>query len=253
MQTDKPTFRTSMGGYNKQDVNEYIASLSESFEHQKTEYEKKIAQISVISEELQEKVDSFTKSDSGENTSNELYMANSLIAEQQQTLEKRLDELKEKDMKLAEYDEKIASLEAELEKFKESEEKLSEYDRMSKKMGEILIKAASSAEQITAEAEKKAADILRSSEEKTRELSSQAKEMSENLDKRYANAVAAINKKLTELVNEGFDTLNNSMKSADEELAVMLENRRLAAKAAVLRTAESLPELEALAELGSAK
>lgn len=77
--------------------------------------------------------------------------------------------------------------------------------------------------------------------------------MSENLDKRYANAVAAINKKLTELVNEGFDTLNNSMKSADEELAVMLENRRLAAKAAVLRTAESLPELEALAELGSAK
>ena len=35
-------FRTSLGGFNREDVNEYIASLSENFAKEKAEYEKKL-------------------------------------------------------------------------------------------------------------------------------------------------------------------------------------------------------------------
>lgn len=250
MQKDRPAFRSAVGGYNKQDVNEYIASLSDDFAKERAEYEKKLDELSKEIDSLRADKDAASAMPAFPDASVELDLANSLIAEQQQTLEKRTAEL---EALKAEHDgciEKINSLEAELERFKGSEEKLSEYDRMSKKMGELLLKAASSAEKIKAEAEVEAAEILSSSREKSRELTSRANELSSTLDEHYSKAVAAINRKLTELVNDGFDTLNSSMKSADEELCTLLDRRRSAAKAAVLRTAESLPELEALARLG---
>ena len=77
--------------------------------------------------------------------------------------------------------------------------------------------------------------------------------MAKTLDARYTAAVAAINRKLNELVNDGFDTLNASMKSADDEISALLDKRRSAAKAAVLRTAESLPELKALAGISDSE
>lgn len=246
MQNDKPIFRGAVGGYNKQDVNEYIASLSENFAKEKAEYEKKLDDLIELAESLRAKANE-NQSDNSPDAAVELDRANSLIAGQNQKLEEKQSQIDSLNAALKERDETIAELKNELERFNDCEEKLREYDRMSQKMGELMLKAASSAEQIKSDAELEAAKTLKNSEERSKELLAREEEMAHTLETRYTSAVAAINAKLNELVNEGFDALNASMKSADEELTVMLEKRRSAAKSAVLRTAESLPELKALA------
>ena len=246
MQNDKPIFRGAVGGYNKQDVNEYIASLSENFAKEKAEYEKKLDDLIELAESLRAKANE-NQSDNSPDAAVELDRANSLIAGQNQKLEEKQSQIDSLNAALKDRDEKIDELITELERFKDCEEKLREYDRMSQKMGELMLKAASSAEQIKSDAELEAAKTLKNSEERRKELLAREEEMARTLETRYTSAVAAINAKLNELVNEGFDALNASMKSADEELTVMLEKRRSAAKSAVLRTAESLPELKALA------
>lgn len=246
MQNDKPIFRGAVGGYNKQDVNEYIASLSENFAKEKAEYEKKLDDLIELAESLRAKANE-NQSDNSPDTAVELDRANSLIAGQNQKLEEKQSQIDSLNAAVKERDETIAELKNELERFKDCDEKLREYDRMSQKLGELMLKAASSAEQIKSDAELEAAKTLKNSEERSKELLAREEEMARTLETRYTSAVAAINAKLNELVNEGFDALNASMKSADEELTVMLEKRRSAAKSAVLRTAESLPELKALA------
>ena len=246
MQNDKPIFRGAVGGYNKQDVNEYIASLSENFAKEKAEYEKKLDDLIELAESLRAKANE-NQSDNSPDAAVELDRANSLIAGQNQKLEEKQSQIDSLNTALKERDETIAELKTELERFRDCDEKLREYDRMSQKMGELMLKAASSAEQIKSDAELEAAKTLKNSEERSKELLAREEEMARTLETRYTSAVAAINAKLNELVNEGFDALNASMKSADEELTVMLEKRRSAAKSAVLRTAESLPELKALA------
>ena len=246
MQNDKPIFRGAVGGYNKQDVNEYIASLSENFAKEKAEYEKKLDDLIELAESLRAKANE-NQSDNSPDAAVELDRANSLIAGQNQKLEEKQSQIDSLNAALKDRDETIDELITELERFKDCDEKLREYDRMSQKMGELMLKAASSAEQIKSDAELEAAKTLKNSEERRKELLAREEEMARTLETRYTSAVAAINAKLNELVNEGFDALNASMKSADEELTVMLEKRRSAAKSAVLRTAESLPELKALA------
>ena len=246
MQNDKPIFRGAVGGYNKQDVNEYIASLSENFAKEKAEYEKKLDDLIELAESLRAKANE-NQSDNSPDAAVELDRANSLIAGQNQKLEEKQSQIDSLNAAVKERDETIAELKNELERFKDCDEKLREYDRMSQKMGELMLKAASSAEQIKSDAELEAAKTLKNSEERRKDLLAREEEMARTLETRYTSAVAAINAKLNELVNEGFDALNASMKSADEELTVMLEKRRSAAKSAVLRTAESLPELKALA------
>ena len=246
MQNDKPIFRGAVGGYNKQDVNEYIASLSENFAKEKAEYEKKLDDLIELAESLRAKANE-NQSDNSPDAAVELDRANSLIARQNQKLEEKQSQIDSLNTALKERDETIAELKTELERFRDCDEKLREYDRMSQKMGELMLRAASSAEQIKSDAELEAAKTLKNSEERRKELLAREEEMARTLETRYTSAVAALNAKLNELVNEGFDALNASMKSADEELTVMLEKRRSAAKSAVLRTAESLPELKALA------
>lgn len=246
MQNDKPIFRGAVGGYNKQDVNEYIASLSENFAKEKAEYEKKLDDLIELAESLRAKANE-NQSDNSPDAAVELDRANSLIAGQNQKLEEKQSQIDSLNTALKERDETIAELKTELERFRGCDEKLREYDLMSQKMGELMLKAASSAEQIKSDAELEAAKTLKNSEERSKELLAREEEMARTLETRYTSAVAALNAKLNELVNEGFDALNASMKSADEELTVMLEKRRSAARSAVLRTAESLPELKALA------
>ena len=252
MQNDRPIFRGAVGGYNKQDVNEYIASLSESFAKEKAEYEKKLDDLIELSESLRAKVDE-ASSESPTDTTGELERANALIEEQNKRLDESKSQIDSLNAELKARDDEIAALKDDAERYKDCAGKLREYDLMSQKMGELMMKAASSAEQIKSDAEIEAAKTLRESEKKNRELNERQAEMAKTLDARYTAAVAAINRKLNELVNDGFDTLNASMKSADDEISALLDKRRSAAKAAVLRTAESLPELKALAGISDSE
>lgn len=242
----KPEFRSGIGGYNKQDVNAYIASLSESFAAERAELQKRLAELQTSAEQLEHSAAEAETEDADA----KLMIADSLINEQTKQLENVRNEAAELKTALDSEREENERLREELARYSDSEEKLREYDRMSQKLGELMIKAASSAEQIKNEALLEADKTLKSSEARKNELIEKENELARSLDERYLSAVAAINRKLSELVNKGFDALKYSMNSADEEVAALIESRRSAARAAVLQTAQSLPELEALARLG---
>lgn len=198
MPNDKPIFRGAVGGYNRQDVNEYIASLSENFAKEKAEYEKKLDDLIELAESLRAKA-AENQSDNSPDAAVELDRANSLIAGQNQKLEEKQSQIDSLNTALKERDETIAELKTELERFRDCDEKLREYDLMSQKMGELMLKAASSAEQIKSDAELEAAKTLKNSEERSKELLAREEEMARTLETRYTSAVAALNAKLNEL------------------------------------------------------
>ncbi len=147
-------FRTSMGGFNKKDVNNYIASLSQSFAEKSKEYEASIESLNSVVDELKKNISALeaesVKSSELDALNEQLTQANSLLdarAKQVDSLTAERDELKAK----------LDAMTAKLSLFAGMEEKLGDYERMKIKMGELYLEAASSAERIKTDAENYAA------------------------------------------------------------------------------------------------
>ena len=245
MSNTKAVFRTSMGGYNKQDVNNYIAGLSDSFNAEKRALE---AKINELNESLKTQGDISTAADECRTElmqkKTELESAESVISAQNNKLDALKNENDSLRARINSLESELAATNDKLKLLAESEEKLQKYDMMSARVGDLMIEAASSAEKIKAEAKSAAAETLRSYEERERRLRERESELSKSLEDRYSTAVAAINSKLTELAAEGMASLSASLKSAQDEIDSVLERQRAAIRAAVVQTAEKLPEIE---------
>ncbi len=136
-----PVFRTSMGGFNKKDVNEYIARLCQDYDARVLELEDQLA-------DAKAKLDEVTENNAKEaekQASEELQRANNLIVAQNE----QIDTLKgEKESLQGELD----SLKARLGDFEALENKLLQYESMTNRMGEIFMEATADAERIKNEA-----------------------------------------------------------------------------------------------------
>lgn len=143
MSGEKVKFRKSVGGYNKQDVNEYIESFSRRYEKNEQDLKKTIeAQKGKIAE-----LEAACKKD-GE--------SDRIIAE----LNERLDLLKSENEELSSANNKlgvrVSELEKEAELNKEAYEKSGIYDKVSDQIGSMIINANAKAESIIGEAELRA-------------------------------------------------------------------------------------------------
>ena len=234
-----------MGGYNKQDVNNYIAGLSDSHAAEKRALEAKLGELSEqlkTQNDLAASVDEYRSELDKKNS--ELSSAESVISAQNNKLEAQKNEIEALKARVAALESELSTTSEKLKLLAESEEKLQKYDMMSKRVGDLMIEAASSAEKIKTEAKTAAAETLRSYEERERRLRERESELSKSLEDRYSSAVAAINSKLTELAAEGMASLSASLKSAQDEIDSVLERQRAAIRASVVQTAEKLPEIE---------
>ena len=247
MERSKVLFRSAVGGYNKQDVNNYIAKLSQDFEAERRGLQGQLSELSAQLE-AQKKLGSESNNMSERLAwlEDKLAQAEALVAAQSEQLDARGAELEELRTKLSEREQALALAHERIGLLSETEDKLREYDRMSSKVGEIMLEAASSAERIKAEAKLAADETLRSCAERERQLKERESELERSLNERYTAAVAAINKKLSELSSAGMDSLTSSLNAAQSEIEAVLERQRAAARAMILQTAEKLPELEAL-------
>ena len=187
MDNIKAAFRTAVGGYNKQDVNNYIAGLCERFESEKKTLEERNAELEkelaafrktdgtteTVSEQPKPKnpravlaaLLSADKNDGAEtqaaNTSDHemLVKAEALVSAQNARLDEQKKTISERDSEISELKTRVSDLELELESarekldsFKDVNEKIADYDRMSAKVGDVLIKAEADADRIRAEA-----------------------------------------------------------------------------------------------------
>ncbi|MCI8388760.1 MAG: hypothetical protein HFE63_09870 [Clostridiales bacterium] len=242
METAKATFRNAMGGYNKQDVNKYIAELSAGFDEDKKELEERIAELTT---EI-EKLTANDKSTEYNNIAAELERANALVTAQNEQLESQKAEIAELQEKQASLTDELKLANDKLEMLGDTEEKLKKYDQMSAKLADLMVEASLSADKIRAEAQSAADEAMREHEEREQQFRKNEAELAEKLEERYRSAVAAVNAKLSELAADGMNSLEASLKNAQTEIETILDRQRATARATILQTAERLTELEEL-------
>lgn len=210
------SFRTSLSGYHKEDVNRYIQQMN--FQFTRAE-EMKDAEVAKMRSELetcrQAGIEAPALKEEIEKLKAALENAEKEIAAGKEETEKKvheavelaaqLDALKsEEAILLAEKDARIAALEAENESLKtrtdgsEREQKAQRYEKMSCQLGDIILsanadadrirgEAMKDAEQIRADAEKEASALVESTNEK---LQSEIADAGERLRSAYLAATA---------------------------------------------------------------
>lgn len=155
MNDKKIKFRSSMSGYNKADVNGYIADLNAKYYESDAENQRKIRELETRVKELEE--EAAHKNDVElEELREKLEKADKLVVEMNGVID-RLNEEKEAAAKNnAELVAKLAEYEKNAEANTEIYEKSSKYDKVSEQIGSMIVSANAKAESIVSEAEIKA-------------------------------------------------------------------------------------------------
>lgn len=254
MKETKAAFRTAVGGFNKLDVNNYIAYLCENFEKEKNDLS---SQLEILREQLDSYKNRYeeTKSVTDEvaRLKDELLKANSVVAAQSERceslnaqLESLREQLQAKESELTDANEKLTL-------YSDAEEKLKKYEQVSAKVGELILEAASSADKIKDDAKSKAEEIIRESEERVRLMREKEIEAYRLLEDRYKNAVFSVNEKLITVASEGLESLKVTLKAAEDEIEIILERYREEARSNITRITDKLSELKQLAIISDEK
>ncbi|MBQ8746351.1 MAG: hypothetical protein IJZ08_00600 [Clostridia bacterium] len=169
--TKNVAFRSAIGGYNREDVNQYILTINRELEEKALAAEESEKKIEAITEEL----------DAAKADKDALEGIQASLRESVDQLKEENESLREK-LAAAEAEKaQLAERLAEMEKSAEEEEKSQKYDRISAQIGDIMISANTSADAIVAAANTHAAKILSDTESEANtirtRLNEQATEM----------------------------------------------------------------------------
>ncbi|MBQ7968367.1 MAG: hypothetical protein IJ292_00910 [Clostridia bacterium] len=171
MSDNRIKFRKSMSGYNREDVNNYIESISSKNYESEEAYKKKIADLEAKVKELEKENKEYEENVAAE--------AEKLRAEKEQgeclilELNEALDKLKTEKNGLIQENTQLKERVSELEKANESNieafEKSDKYDKVSGQIGSVLLNANARAESIVSEAQIKARMHMASMVDRTAE------------------------------------------------------------------------------------
>lgn len=188
-------FRKSMGGYNREDVNNYIETISAKSYEKELDYQKKIAELEAKVKELEEKNKEYEENVviEAEKLRSDKEQSELLIAELNNTVAKMGAENTDLTQENAQLKERVSELERVNASNFEAYEKSNKYDQVSEQIGSVLLNANARAESLVSEAQikarvhidgmvEKAAEKLRALNEKyTREITVKAVGMADEL------------------------------------------------------------------------
>ncbi|MBQ3527166.1 MAG: hypothetical protein IJA52_01225 [Clostridia bacterium] len=209
-----PLFKKAFKGYDRDDVNAYILSLNKILEENKLSYDKALRECNTRAEADYQKICELTealahldaiKRENEENAS--------LIA----SLKK---ELEEKDARIAELSESVATL-SETNKVQSSANeddrtKAEYYDNLCAKAGEILVIASGTAESILNRANEEACKIVGEANDKKdlmlKKFSNSVEDAAEDINSYIRTAVSDCIAKINKSVNEIKESSGNAEK-----------------------------------------
>ncbi len=230
-----PAFRTSLSGFNKADVNEYIAKLSNEFDEKNTELEKEIeslkAELEKVNEllaaEKEKREESESKLSGDSELLKKLVAAESIIASQNEQLDSKNAEIEHLNAEIAGTAEKLAH-------FSEIESKISEYEAMSARMGNIFMGATAEADKIKETARADADALIRETEERCGKHALEVEktlidyvisqrnvidELFDTTHKSIANVLDVYEKKAERMIKETRASLNITVPNGDTNKA----------------------------------
>lgn len=222
---DMVAFRNAINGYNKNDVNKYIQKLNNEF----TDYEKKsVATLDDIKLELENEKKKDEQLDELRIACDEMLQVcaqkEQRIKEQEQTilsLNEKLDRQKEQlDALTAERDNLLARLDEMGERLRNldgANSKSERYDEISSQIGDLIISAKKTANEIIDNAKNDAGKIKE-------EINTQLTTAKEEATGMATSALNAINAILRATAEEALSEILSYVKDAQEEMSRLLVN-----------------------------
>ncbi len=234
MDENRPVaFRTALNGFNKQDVNNYIEGMNREFAGRISALQKRITELT---NELEEQAAKNAPAKAAA-------QSEAVIAALNEKLDAAGAENASLREKLAGSEAMAVELRTKLENLSGAADKLDRYDRMSAKMGDLMISAASDADRIRSDAQNAAEETRRLAEERERALRAKEADMALELNERYASAVEALNDKLDELTVRHFGEMTAMLRETAAAMEHMIDEQRALIDEKIKAAAEELPEL----------
>ena len=195
MSDNRIKFRKSMGGYNREDVNNYIESITSKNYETEEALKKQIADLEAKVITLEAEIEEYEESVvvEAEKLRNDKEQSELLIAELNNTVAKMGAENTELTQENTQLRERVSELEKANASNVEAYEKSNKYDQVSEQIGSVLLNANARAESLVSEAQikarvhidnmvEKAAEKLRALNEKyTKEITVKAVGMADEL------------------------------------------------------------------------
>ena len=210
-------FRTSLGGFNREDVNSYIEKLNSEFAEReraagrkREALEAKVAELETAKSELKQALERVSALEAA--SAREKLVAEQLarIEEQNRTIESLRLERGAAEERAESLDERLASL-------SDAIAKSEKYDGVSAQLGEIILSAQSTAEEIIENA-KREADALRKSADE------QLESAAASFNARAATAAYAVKNQIKKIANDSYSTLTAQTEQTAALLHALAEN-----------------------------
>ena len=210
MSTEKKAFRTSMGGFNKDDVNMYILRQSREFKEKEENYKKEIEKLSCQIEVMNIDFDEIET----------LREKLSKITSDTDEYEKKISEYK---FRIEELEKALAEKSAEASKDDKEPDfnKIRMYDQLSSQIGEIIIGANKNADDVIKKAETAAKKLLEESEKN-------AIEAKARLQVAFDSIISGLRKDIeaeTDSCIKEFRSYTQSINSGSQNMIAEIEKR----------------------------
>ncbi|MCI9448749.1 MAG: hypothetical protein HFE30_00635 [Clostridiales bacterium] len=210
MSTEKKAFRTSMGGFNKDDVNMYILRQSREFKEKEENYKKEIEKLSCQIEVMNIDFDEIET----------LREKLSKITSDTDEYEKKISEYK---FRIEELEKALAEKSAEASKDDKAPDfnKIRMYDQLSSQIGEIIIGANKNADDVIKKAETAAKKLLEESEKN-------AIEAKARLQVAFDSIISGLRKDIeaeTDSCIKEFRSYTQSINSGSQNMIAEIEKR----------------------------
>lgn len=211
-------FRTSLGGFNREDVNSYIEKLNGEFAEReraakrKTDaMESKLTELETAKSELERALARASALETAA-AEREKLIAEQLarIEEQNRTIDALRRERGEAQSRAESLDERLASL-------SDAIAKSEKYDDVSAQIGEIILSAKSTADEIIEAAKREADDLRRSADE-------QLESAAASFNARAATAAYAVKSQIKKIANDSYSALTSQTEQTAALLHALAEN-----------------------------
>ena len=211
-------FRTSLGGFNREDVNSYIEKLNGEFaERERTAKRKadaleaRLAEAESAKSELESALKRLSVLEE------EAVAREKLIAEQLARIEELNREAENLRRESGEAKSRAESLDERLASLSDAVAKSEKYDDVSAQLGEIILTAKSTADEIVENAKREAEAMRRAADE-------QLESAAAGFNARAATAAYAVKNQIKKIANESYSALTAQTEQTAALLHALAEN-----------------------------
>ncbi len=194
-------FRSALGGFNRDDVNGYIEKLNAEFAERERLAKKKLEASEEKCASLESAKAQFEQSLLRiEALEDEAKQRENLIEEYKETIDAQKAKIEELEAASAAFETEVTELSARIESLSEAILKSEKYDDISGQIGEIILSAKHTAEDIIANAEKEAAA-------KRAKADAQLENAAESFNARAITAASSIKTQMQKLAQDSYASI----------------------------------------------